>query len=248
MLSGERALAGRTVPPPSFVPVFKPQHGSASPTAPSLACGTRRVPSADTHSHGQSSGAVLPQREKLFCCCCCLFFFCYFFVVFFFPLLPQQPHPTSSVGSWGWLGSPRARRGHGQDAAPGRGRLVLAPHHLRWVQRPQCQGWTVSGYPVCGDVPPVAASPLPAAGGARFPQSSRYSQAASLPEDTGSIPLLWKSPKRAGIFLDLLLNKSSPLLLTCIKGRKMLGAQGEARAARHSGTGARLCRVRGCRA
>lgn len=189
-----------------------------------------------------------PRGKNSFVAVVAFFFFVIFLCFFFFPLLPQQPHPTSSVGSWGWLGSPRARRGHGQDAALGRGRLVLAPHHLRWVQRPRCQGWTVSGYPVCGDVPPVAASPLPAASGARFPQSSRYSQAVSLPEDTGSIPLLWKSPKRAGIFLDLLLNKSSPLLLTCIKGRKMLGAQGEARAARHSGTGARLCRVRGCRA
>lgn len=104
MLSGERALAGRTVPPPSFVPVSKPQHGSASPTAPSLACGTRRVPSADTHSHGQSSGAVLPQREKLFCCCCCLFFFVIFlWFFFFFPCCHSNhiPPPQWAAGA-GW--------------------------------------------------------------------------------------------------------------------------------------------------
>lgn len=119
MLSGERALAGRTVPPPSFVPVSKPQHGSASPTAPSLACGTRRVPSADTHSHGQSSGAVLPQREKLFCCCCCLFFFCYFFVFFFFP--PVATATTSHLlsGQLGLAGQPESPSGPWAGCGPG---------------------------------------------------------------------------------------------------------------------------------
>lgn len=42
----------------------------------------------------------------------------------------------------------------------------------------------------------------------------------SLSEDTGSIQLLLKSPKRSEIFLDLLLNKSLRPLLTCIKQRK----------------------------
>lgn len=44
-----------------------------------------------------------------------------------------------------------------------------------------------------------------------------------------------KSPKTAGIFLDLLLNKSSPLLLTRIKRWKTLVARAEACAARHAG-------------
>lgn len=108
----------------------------------------------------------------------------------------------------------------------GEGRVLLAPPHLQRVRGSQCWGRMVQG-PYGGGVPEAATSPLPAAGGARFPRGRRYSKAVSLSEYTGSIQLLLKSPKRAGIFLDLLLNKSSPLLLARVKHGKMLGVWGK---------------------